>query len=260
MCGSSDCASSLSRSARRCCTPKRCCSSMIASPSRANATSLWITAWVPTTSAASPEATRASISRRPLPLRLPVSQATPMPSGSSQPTSLRKCCSARISVGAISAHSQPLSIAIAAASAATTVLPEPTSPCSRRCIGVLRCRSAAISCPTRCWERVSANGSAASSRSCSPPARNSKRGAGCDSRSRRACSCDSCCASNSSNFSRCHAGWLRSSSVASDTSGAGWCRKRKASRKLGKPRGTRSAGTISARSARCNPEATALRK
>jgi hypothetical protein len=73
---------------------------------------------------------------RPLPLRLPVSQATcARPSGSSHCTSLRKCCSARISVGAISAHCQPASDGHAAASAATTVLPEPTSPCSRRCMG-----------------------------------------------------------------------------------------------------------------------------
>jgi hypothetical protein len=36
-----------------------------------------------------------------------------MPSGSSQPISLAKCCSARISVGAISAHCQPASMAMA---------------------------------------------------------------------------------------------------------------------------------------------------
>jgi hypothetical protein len=94
----------LSRKASRCATPKRYCSSMIARPSLANTTSCWITACVPTTRPAAPEATASSICVRPFPRRLPVSQATPTPRGSSQCTSLRKCCSARISVGAISAH------------------------------------------------------------------------------------------------------------------------------------------------------------
>ena len=148
---------------------------MIASPASLNCTCSWITACVPTTSAASPLATSASISARSFFFRLPVSQATRRPlgasSGSSQPTSLRKCCSARISVGAISAHCQPASMAMAAASAATTVLPEPTSPCSRRCIGTARARSRAISSPTRRCAAVSWNGSAASNCSCRPPRR-----------------------------------------------------------------------------------------
>ncbi len=71
--------SSLSRSASRCSTPKRCCSSTIASPSFAKTTSCWITACVPTTSAASPDATCSIIAWRALPLRLPVSQATVEP-------------------------------------------------------------------------------------------------------------------------------------------------------------------------------------
>ena len=53
---------------------------------------------------------RQHLRARALPLRLPVSQATVMPSGASQPTSFFRCCSARISVGAISAHCQPASI------------------------------------------------------------------------------------------------------------------------------------------------------
>ena len=66
MCGSSaspppSFSASLPRSARRCVTPKRCCSSTIARPSRAKRTCSSITAWVPTTSAASPEATCSSI-------------------------------------------------------------------------------------------------------------------------------------------------------------------------------------------------------
>ena len=57
----------------------------------------------------------------------------------------------------------------AAASAATTVLPEPTSPCSRRCIG-MRARQVARRSPRRraAARAVSAKGSAASSCSCRP--------------------------------------------------------------------------------------------
>ena len=44
--------------------------------------------------------------------------------------------------------------------AATAVLPEPTSPCSRRRIGTARPRSASISPTARLWAPVSSNGSA----------------------------------------------------------------------------------------------------
>ena len=46
-----------------------------------------------------------------------------------------KCCSARISVGAMKATWNPFSIATSAAISATIVLPDPTSPCSSRFIG-----------------------------------------------------------------------------------------------------------------------------
>ena len=234
---------------------------MIARPSRAKCTSSWITACVPTTSVASALATRSTIAARALPLRLPVSQATPTPSGSSHCTSLRKCCSARISVGAISAHCQPASMATAAASAATTVLPEPTSPCSSRCIGWPRARSALISRPTRCCAAVSAKGSAASSRACRPSSlRPASGGARRCWRSRLAWACDSCCASSSSNFSRCHAGWLWSIKVSRLACAGGWCRNCKASRRVGNPGGTRPVGSTSASGARASAEAIALRR
>ena len=47
-----------------------------------------------------------------------------------------------------------------AAKAATTVLPEPTSPCSRRSMGWGRCRSAAISSATRAGPRSARTASA----------------------------------------------------------------------------------------------------
>ena len=58
-----------------------------------------------------------------------------MPKGSNQRRKLFACCSASISVGAIKATCLPLSIAVKAASAATNVFPEPTSPCTKRIIG-----------------------------------------------------------------------------------------------------------------------------
>ena len=248
------------RSASRCATPKRCCSSMMASPSRWKRTLSSITACVPTISVASPEAAASSIFCRALPLTLPVIHATRMPSGSSQPISLRKCCSARISVGAISAHCQPASMATAAASAATTVLPEPTSPCSSRCIGWGRARSAAISSATRRCAPVSAKGRAASSRSCSPPGAPRSTGARRWARSRWARCWLSCCASSSSNLSRCQAGWVWSSSVDRPADGGGWCRKFSASRSGGRPRGISACGSTSSSGARRSAEATALRR
>ena len=154
----------LPRSASRCATPKRCCSSMIASARFLNSTLSWMMAWVPITRPASPLLMSASISRRSLVFWLPVSQAVLTPSGSSQPMSLRKCCSANISVGAIKAHCQPASMQTAAASAATTVLPLPTSPCNSRCMGMGLEMSPVISAHTRCCAAVSLKGNAAKSR------------------------------------------------------------------------------------------------
>ena len=44
---------------------------------------------------------------------------------------LKKCCSARISVGAMNATCRPFSIATSDAISATIVLPAPTSPCKQ---------------------------------------------------------------------------------------------------------------------------------
>ena len=125
----------LSASVPRCSTPKRCCSSITTSDSALKATSSCTRAWVPTMSCTSPAATSASSRRRPASPSRPVSSATRKPVPNSQPSSVRMCCSARISVGAISATWKPFSMATNAASEATMVLPDPTSPCSSRCIG-----------------------------------------------------------------------------------------------------------------------------
>ena len=50
-----------------------------------------------------------------------------------------------LTVCAMTATWRPFSIATSAATSATIVLPEPTSPCSSRFIGCGRCMSATIS-------------------------------------------------------------------------------------------------------------------
>ena len=65
---------------------------------------------------------------------LPVSSRTSTGMSFSMALSVRKCCCARISVGAISAAWKPLSRAMSMLSSATRVLPLPTSPCTRRFI------------------------------------------------------------------------------------------------------------------------------
>ena len=62
------------------------------------------------------------------------SSGTVMPSSSGR--MLAKCCSASTSVGAMNAPWCPPCTAVSSAATATTVLPAPTSPWSRRCIGI----------------------------------------------------------------------------------------------------------------------------
>ena len=69
-----------------------------------------------------------------------------MPNGSSSVRSVCSCCSVRISVGAMKALWQSFSCANQMHAAATSVLPEPTSPCTRRLIGtpeIMSCTAAA---------------------------------------------------------------------------------------------------------------------
>ena len=101
------------RSAARCSTPKRCCSSITTTPSEWNATPSWMRAWVPMTRSTLPSARPASTSRRSVPLTRLVSSATRsgrspnrLPgSGTVTPSSSARtdaaCCSASTSVGAI---------------------------------------------------------------------------------------------------------------------------------------------------------------
>ena len=89
---------------------------------------------------------------------------------------------------------------------ATTVLPDPTSPCSSRCIGAGRARSAVISAMARVWSPVSGNGSAGVERG-HERAVDRVHGCRCASAAsaRLRATSASCMRRNSSNFSRCAA-------------------------------------------------------
>jgi len=162
----------LPRSRPRCATPKRCCSSMIASVRLAKSTSGWIRACVPITMETVPAASRASVSARsdggvaPVNRRMAISCRGM--SAASSPVTARKCCSARMLVGAISAACPPFATTISIARTATSVLPDPTSPCSRRFMGTARARSARISCTARSWAAVSGKGRLASTPASQP--------------------------------------------------------------------------------------------
>ena len=66
----------------------------------------------------------------------PVSFITVRPKGARNPLSVAKCCSASSSVGAMKALCRPFLAASQTSAAATRVLPEPTSPCTRRFISL----------------------------------------------------------------------------------------------------------------------------
>ncbi len=157
----------LSRSAARCSTPKRCCSSITTAPRARKCTSSVSRACVPTTMSTEPRRSPSSTDARSLARSLPVSSW--IDSGLSPPSTASswrlsrsrswrietRCCSARTSVGAIRAPWRPPSIAASNAVSATMVLPDPTSPWSRRCIGSGDDMSPAISPSTRRWAPVS---------------------------------------------------------------------------------------------------------
>ncbi len=91
-------------------------------PGRDTRTASWNSACVPTISFSRPSAICASASRRSAPFTDPVSSTTG--TGDSA-ESVRWCCLASTSVGAISAACRPASAALSIASSATSVLPEP---------------------------------------------------------------------------------------------------------------------------------------
>ena len=102
-------------------------------------------AWVPTVSCIFPECNPSSILVRCAFGMRPVTSAISKPNGATSSRMVWACCSAKISVGAIKAACAPLSAAHNMAWRATRVLPDPTSPCNRRCMATGHCKSWSIS-------------------------------------------------------------------------------------------------------------------
>ena len=231
--------------ARRWATPKRCCSSTITKPRFWNSTSSENRACVPTAILTVPSASLALASSLAFLRWLPESQTTSRPKGSSHCLNLMKCCSARISVGAITAACAPDSMAVSADKAATMVLPLPTSPCSRRCMGWVCAMSRRISDTTLSWASVRANGKAwrrAWVNVPSPP----NAAAVPLTRFCRASRMESCCAKSSSNLSRCHAGSVPSESWWMVKLGGGECKRRRLSARCGSfRRPNKASGSVS---------------
>ena len=122
-----------------------------------------ISACVPTISGSSPVASLPSRSRRRPAGVEPVSSAAGTSAPGISAWSVAKCCSASVSVGAMSAACIPCSTARSIACSATTVLPEPTSPISSRCIGRSRGEVGVDLARSRSrWSPVGVNGSSSS--------------------------------------------------------------------------------------------------
>ena len=123
------------RSWARCSTPNLCCSSIMTKPSCWNSISACNNATVPTTISIPPEWMAFRVSTLFLPNNPPVIITRLTLLFLRYLSILRKCWAARISVGAMITTCILLATASSAAYNATTVLPEPTSPCKSRFIG-----------------------------------------------------------------------------------------------------------------------------
>ena len=121
-------------------------------------TPFWNNAWVPTTKRTDISSISCSSFFLPFAVVLPVSRATFEASLPKKLLRLTKCCSARRVVGAMKATWKDESIANAAANAATTVFPEPTSPWTNLIIGTFWAVSSLISEITLFWASVNSKG------------------------------------------------------------------------------------------------------
>ena len=84
-----------------------------------------------------------------------ISPATAMPVLANRRSNTSRCCRARTVVGAATSTCQPAKAALAAARNATSVLPKPTSPHTRRSMGRPAARSACTASMAARWQGVS---------------------------------------------------------------------------------------------------------
>ena len=128
-----------------CTTPKRCSSSTMSKPRSWNLISLLMILCVPISKSTLPDSSPFTIffcfcagTKR-------ESISTVTGNASILSRAVLKCCMASTVVGTSSAHCLPSEIHLKAARSATSVLPKPTSPHSRRSIGIGRSISRLIS-------------------------------------------------------------------------------------------------------------------
>ena len=150
-------------SAARWLTPKRCCSSITTRVSRRNSRSSDMMAVVPNTTHTSPDASPAAASARASASVEPVTSRQVTPASSRSGPIFWAYCAASTDVGAMTAACVPESAAAAMATAATAVLPVPTSPRSRRFITWSDAMSRRMSSAAARCSRVRSNGIAATS-------------------------------------------------------------------------------------------------
>ena len=233
-----------SRSASRCSTPKRCCSSTTTSARSANWTCFWMRAWVPTTMPASPEAASSRDRRRAAVALAPGEQrhrgaelgAAEHPARARSPSIAvidRWCWAASTSVGASSAAWPP-------ASTAGEHRPQRDDRLARPDLALQqpvhrpprRARFASTSPISRC-PSVSSKGSRASKAASSPPGRGGRGVASSDSAALRRCARIVCSTKASSYFSRSRprSGW---------SSTAGRCTSSSATARSTRPRASRT--------------------
>ncbi len=113
-----------------------------------------MSACVPTTTSAWPDAIASCALALTSALSDPVSSVTPIPTPSSSAPTVSRCWRASRSVGASRAPWSPARAVAASAYAATAVLPEPTSPWRSRSIGVGRARSSRMAAIAESWSTV----------------------------------------------------------------------------------------------------------
>ena len=146
-----------------CDTPKRCSSSTMTKPRSLGCTSIDSTRWVPMRMSSSPDLKAASaFFTSPADLnRLTMSTLTGRSAKRSR--NVARCCWARMVVGTSTSTCLPPAAALNAARMATSVLPNPTSPHTRRSMGIGRSMSSVTSSMARCWSGVSWYGNRRSS-------------------------------------------------------------------------------------------------
>ena len=147
-------------------TPKRCSSSTTTRPRSLNCTSFESRRWVPMTISTVPSARPWSVAVWAAGATKRDSRRTSIGKAPNRCENVALCWAARTVVGTSTATCLPSWTALNAARSATSVLPYPTSPTTRRSIGRISSMSDLTSMAARSWSTVSSYGNEASISAC----------------------------------------------------------------------------------------------